>query len=72
MKDARPVYPAIAQSARVQGVVIIEATIGPDGRVQDAKVLRLDSAARRGGARRRQAVGLHADHAQRRARCRSS
>ena len=42
-------YPAIAQSARVQGVVIIEATIGPDGAVQDAKVLRsiplLDAAA---------------------------
>jgi protein TonB len=49
IKEARPVYPAIAQSARVQGVVIIEATIGPDGRVQDAKVLRsiplLDAAA---------------------------
>ena len=48
-KDVRPVYPAIAQSARVQGVVIIEATIGPDGRVQEAKVLRsiplLDAAA---------------------------
>jgi protein TonB len=48
-KDVRPIYPAIAQSARVQGVVIIEATIGPDGRVRDAKVLRsiplLDQAA---------------------------
>ena len=48
-KDVRPVYPAIAQSARVQGVVIIEATIGPNGAVQDAKVLRsiplLDAAA---------------------------
>jgi protein TonB len=40
VKDVRPVYPAIAQSARVQGVVIIEATIGPTGTVQDAKVLR--------------------------------
>src|SRR5207244_9090148 len=42
-------YPAIAQSARVQGVVIIEATIGPNGAVQEAKVLRsiplLDAAA---------------------------
>jgi len=48
-KDVRPTYPAIAQSARVQGVVIIEAVIGPNGRVQDAKVLRsiplLDQAA---------------------------
>jgi protein TonB len=48
-KDVRPVYPAIAQSARVQGVVIVEATIGPDGHVQEAKVLRsiplLDAAA---------------------------
>jgi len=43
------VYPPIAQSARVQGVVILEATIGPDGRVQNAKILRsvplLDAAA---------------------------
>jgi len=44
-----PVYPAIAQSARVQGVVILECTIAPDGTVSDAKVLRsiplLDQAA---------------------------
>ncbi len=49
VKDVRPVYPSIAQSARVQGVVIIEATIGPDGKVKDARVLRsiplLDQAA---------------------------
>jgi protein TonB len=48
-RDVRPSYPPIAQSARVQGVVIIEATIGPNGRVQDARVLRsiplLDQAA---------------------------
>jgi protein TonB len=48
-KEVRPIYPPIAQSARVQGVVIIEATIGADGRVKDAKVLRsiplLDQAA---------------------------
>ena len=48
-KDVRPQYPSIAQSARVQGVVIIEATIGPNGRVADARVLRstplLDAAA---------------------------
>ena len=49
MRDVRPVYPPIAQSARVSGMVIIEATIGADGRVKDAKVLRsiplLDQAA---------------------------
>jgi protein TonB len=39
-RDVRPTYPAIAQSARVQGIVIIEATIGPNGKVTDAKVLR--------------------------------
>ena len=48
-KDVKPVYPPIAQSARVSGVVIIEATIGADGKVKDAKVLRsiplLDQAA---------------------------
>jgi protein TonB len=48
-KNVNPVYPAIAQSARVQGVVIIEAVIGPDGKVQDARVIRsiplLDQAA---------------------------
>jgi protein TonB len=43
------VYPAIAQAARVQGMVIIEALIDADGRVTNAKVLRsiplLDQAA---------------------------
>jgi protein TonB len=37
---ADPVYPAIAQSARIQGIVIIEATLGADGRVMNARVLR--------------------------------
>ena len=49
IKDVKPVYPAIAQSARVAGVVTIEATIGPDGKVMDAKVVHsiplLDQAA---------------------------
>src|SRR5262245_38146602 len=48
-KHVPPVYPPIAQSARVSGVVIIEATIGADGKVKDAKVLKsiplLDQAA---------------------------
>lgn len=44
-----PTYPPIAISARVSGTVIIEAVIGIDGSVRDAKVLRsiplLDEAA---------------------------
>lgn len=44
-----PLYPAIAQAARVSGLVIIRATIGLDGLVVDARVLRsmplLDQAA---------------------------
>jgi TonB family protein len=49
LKDVRPDYPAIAQQARVQGVVILECTISGEGKVTDVKVLRgiplLDSAA---------------------------
>jgi protein TonB len=49
IKDAAPVYPEIARRARVQGVVILEAIIGVDGRVLQARVLRsvplLDQAA---------------------------
>ncbi len=49
IKHGDPVYPPIAQTARVQGIVILECTIGTDGRVTDVKVLRsvplLDQAA---------------------------
>jgi TonB family protein len=38
--DVRPVYPREAQEARVQGVVIIEVLIGPDGKVQAGRILR--------------------------------
>lgn len=48
-KDVRPVYPDDALAARIEGVVIIEATVDAGGRVADAKVLRsipqLDEAA---------------------------
>jgi protein TonB len=44
-----PVYPGVAVSARIQGVVVLEATVGRDGRVEDVRVLRsiplLDKAA---------------------------
>jgi TonB family protein len=48
-KDVAPIYPAIAQSARVQGDVVIEATIDEEGHVADARVVKsvplLDQAA---------------------------
>jgi protein TonB len=49
VKDVAPLYPAIAQSARVQGDVVIEATIDEEGKVADARVVKsvplLDQAA---------------------------
>ena len=35
-----PEYPAVAQAARVSGVVIIEATVSPEGNVAEAHVIR--------------------------------
>jgi protein TonB len=40
IKDLKPVYPPQARSARVQGAVIVEATVGTDGKVSATKVLR--------------------------------
>lgn len=49
LKSVNPEYPAIAKQARVQGVVILECTISPQGKVTEVKVLRgiplLDEAA---------------------------
>ena len=48
-KHVNPIYPDPAQAAKVQGVVILEARIGIDGKVSHARVLRsvplLDQAA---------------------------
>jgi TonB family protein len=49
LKDVRPVYPRIALTSRTVGTVVLEATIGRDGSVFNARVLRslapLDQAA---------------------------
>jgi TonB family protein len=49
LKNVSPAYPDIARQARVQGVVILECTIGRDGRIEKVRVLRgiplLDAAA---------------------------
>jgi protein TonB len=49
LRNVAPEYPDIARQARVQGVVILECTISPQGKVTDVKVLRgiplLDQAA---------------------------
>jgi protein TonB len=47
--DVAPIYPPIARTAHVEGVVILEAVIGEDGAVRDVRILRsiqlLDDAA---------------------------
>lgn len=49
LRNVDPVYPDIAKQARVQGIVILECTISPQGKVTNVKVLRgiplLDQAA---------------------------
>jgi protein TonB len=49
LRRVTPVYPADARAADVQGNVIIAATVGPDGHVSEARVIRsiplLDQAA---------------------------
>jgi protein TonB len=49
LKHVPPEYPLLARRARVTGTVILEAIVGPDGRVGDVSVLRgiplLDEAA---------------------------
>ena len=49
IREVRPVYPAVAMAAKVEGVVIIEATLSQEGRVIDARVIKshalLDQAA---------------------------
>lgn len=48
-RDVRPVYPPLAMQARVSGLVLVEAQIGTNGAVEDARILKsvplLDQAA---------------------------
>ena len=48
-RDVKPIYPEIAQASKVQGVVIIQATVNTSGQVVHTHVLRgqalLDQAA---------------------------
>src|SRR5688572_26906923 len=39
-KDTKPVYPPLAIQNRTQGVVILEVTVGVDGKVTATKVLK--------------------------------
>jgi hypothetical protein len=39
-KVVEPVHPPTEQSSRARGVIIVEAVVGPNGKVQDTKVLR--------------------------------
>jgi protein TonB len=47
--EARPVYPPLAVAGRIQGMVVVEAHVGVDGRVRSVRILRgipvLDDAA---------------------------
>ena len=40
VRDVRPIYPRLALDGKVEGRVIIEAVIGVDGQVKDARILR--------------------------------
>ncbi len=40
IKDVKPEYPPVALRERMQGVIILEVTIGTDGKVKDIKVIR--------------------------------
>ena len=40
IRQVKPIYPALAKQARIQGTVELSAIIGKDGKVQDLKLVR--------------------------------
>jgi TonB family protein len=50
VKKAAPVYPMIAKAAHVQGVVVLAATIGKDGKIHNLEVLGTPSSLLTGSA----------------------
>jgi len=39
IREIKPQYPALARQARIQGIVVLQATIGKDGTVQNLRVI---------------------------------
>ena len=67
VKRVEPVYPDIALAAKITGIVILEATVGADGSVEQVRVLRSVQVPRSGGDRGREAVEVLAARVERRA-----
>jgi TonB family protein len=40
VRRVRPVYPPIAEAGKVQGVVVLKATVDPTGKVRTAEIVR--------------------------------
>ena len=72
LKNVNPAYPDIAKQARVQGVVILECTISPQGKVTDVKVLRGIPLLDAGGASKRSSSGSTLPRCSTACRCPSS
>ena len=65
VNQPKPVYPPLARQARISGVVRFNAIIGTDGRIQNLTLVSGHPLLVPVGPRRREAVGLSADSAER-------
>ena len=63
--DVQPAYPALARHARIQGVVVLDATIDETGHVVDVRVLRIHGVPRPRCDRCGSALALRASDRQR-------